>query len=134
MWAMIPMLRTRSSPRFSPLGVATVDIARLPAVVREGLVGLRHPVDVVLLLVRPALLVQRIRELAGELRRHALLAPLARCLDDPAQRERACPPLRNLDGNLVVGAADPAGANLEHRRDALDGLLENLELRLAGLL
>src|SRR5688572_27943432 len=94
MWAMIPMLRTRSSPT----GVATADIVslRLPAVVREGLVGLRHPVDVVLLLERPALLVQRVHELAGELRRHALLAALARCLHDPAQRERARPALWHL--------------------------------------
>src|SRR3712207_7484755 len=35
----------------------------LPAVVREGLVRLRHPVDVVLLLERAALAVQRVLEL-----------------------------------------------------------------------
>src|SRR5262245_50894900 len=135
MWAMIPMFRTRSSPRFSPVGVATVDIAAwLPAVVREGLVRLRHPVDVVLLLVRPALLVERVRQLAGELRRHALLAPLAGVLHDPAERERARTALRHLDGHLVVRATDSPRADLEHRGDALDRLLEHLELRLAGLL
>src|ERR1700752_4511199 len=100
MWAMIPMFRTRSSPT----GVATALILRLPAVVREGLVGLRHPVDVVLLLVRATLLVQRVHELAGELRRHALLAPVARVLHDPSERERSRAPLRHLHGNLVVGA------------------------------
>src|SRR4029079_19277272 len=130
MWAMIPMLRTRSSPT----GVATADTAALPAVVREGLVGLCHPVDVVLLLECAALLVQRVHELAGELRRHALLAPIAGVLHDPAQRERARAALRDLDGYLVVRATDASGANLEHRRHALDGLLEHLELRLAGLL
>src|SRR5262245_3570084 len=129
MWAMIPMFRTRSSAT----DVATVVIARLlPAVVREGLVGLRHPVDVVLLLERPALLVQRVHQLAGELLRHALLTPVARGLDEPAQRERPRAPLRDLDGNLVVGAADAPRANLEHGRDALDRLLEHLELRLPG--
>src|SRR5215470_3191627 len=93
MWAMIPMFRTRSSPT----GVVTVLIARsgLPAVVREGLVGLRHPVDVVLLLVGAALLVQRIHELAGQLRRHALLASVAGVLHDPAQRERPRTTLRH---------------------------------------
>src|SRR4026208_2018203 len=111
MWAMIPMFRTRSSPT----DVATALISRLPAVVREGLVGLRHPVDVVLLLVRAALLVQRGHELAGEPRpvrprplhappgklcRHALLAAVAGVLHDPAQRERACTALRHLDGHL----------------------------------
>src|SRR5262245_33983182 len=130
MWAMIPMFRTRSSPT----DVATALISRLPAVVREGLVGLRHPVDVVLLLVRAALLVQRVHELAGELRRHALLAPVAGVLHDPAQRERARTALRHLDGHLVVRAADAARPDLEHRSDALHGLLEHLELRLAGLL
>src|SRR5688572_651600 len=130
MWAMIPMFRTRSSPT----GVATADISSLPAVVREGLVGLRHPVDVVLLLVRTALLIERVHELTGELRRHALFASIARVLHDPAQRERSRAPLRHLDGHLVVRAADAPGADLEDGRDALDGLLEHLELRLPGLL
>src|SRR5207344_72269 len=132
MWAMIPMLRTRSSPT----GVATADIsaASLPAVVREGLVGLRHPVDVVLLLVGAALLVQGVHELTGKLRGHALLSPLARVLHDPAQRKRAGAPLRHLDGHLVVRTAHPAGADLEHRRHTLHCLLEHLELRLPGLL
>src|SRR3712207_8960908 len=46
----------------------------LPAVVGEGLVGLRHPVDVVLALVRAALLVLGIQELVGEALGHRLLA------------------------------------------------------------
>src|SRR4029450_3424521 len=41
---------------------------------------------------------------------------------------------RNLDGNLVVGAADTAALDLEHGRDRLDGLLQPLARRLAGLL
>src|SRR6187455_190509 len=130
MWAMIPMFRTRSSPT----DVATADMSRLPAVMREGLVGLRHPVDVVLLLVRAALLVHGVHQLAGELRRHALFATVARVLHDPAQRERACAALRYLDGHLVVGATDATRADLEHGCDAFHGLLEHLELRLSGLL
>src|SRR6186713_1398048 len=130
MWAMIPMFRTRSSPT----GVATALISRSPPVVREGLVRLRHAVDVVLLLVCPALLVQRVHELPGELRRHALLPPVARVLDDPAQRERARAPLWHLDRHLVVRATDAARADLQHGGHALHGLLEHLELRLAGLL
>src|SRR5262245_29964934 len=130
MCAMIPMFRTRSSPT----GVATADISALPAVVGEGLVGLRHPVDVVLLLERAALLVQRVRELARELRGHALLATVARVLHDPAQSKRARTPLRHLDGHLIVRAADATRAHLKNRGDALHRLLEDLELRLAGLL
>src|SRR5688572_16104360 len=130
MCAMIPMLRTRSSA----MRVAVVLMCSLPAVMREGLVGLRHPVDVVLLLERAALLVQRVEQLAGELLAHQLLAPVARELHDPADRERTGTPLRHLDGHLVVRATDPARADFEHRRDGLDRSLEHLERRLARAL
>src|SRR3990170_1897366 len=115
MCAMIPMLRTRSSA----MRVAVVLMSPLPAVVREGLVGLRHPVDVVLLLERAALAVDRVHQLPGDLLLHPLLAPVARELDEPANRERARAALRHLDGDLVVGAADAAGAHLEHGRHRL---------------
>src|SRR5262249_43974930 len=73
-------------------------------------------------------------DLPGELLLHALLAPLARVGDEVADRERARAPLRHLDGNLVVRAADAAAAGLEDGRDRLDRLLEHLERRLAGSL
>src|SRR3954468_19910742 len=49
----------------------------LPAVMREGLVGLRHAEDVVLPLERAALLGLRVEELVGEPLGHRLLAALA---------------------------------------------------------
>src|SRR5215471_11039279 len=118
MWAMIPMLRTRSSATAcSVIFVLKSSFLRgLPAVVREGLVGLRHPVDVVLALERAALLVQRVENLVGELVRHALRAPL-----------------RYLDRHLVVRAADAAAAHLQDRGDRLHGRLEHLDRRAAGL-
>src|SRR5215212_12228708 len=105
MWAMIPMLRTRSRPTrvFSLTAIACA--SPLPPLVREGLVGLRHPVDVVLALVGAALLVERVEDLVRELLRHALLAAVARVGHDPADRERARTALRHLDGHLVVRAA-----------------------------
>src|SRR5215207_3670759 len=130
MCAMIPMLRTRSSATRE----AVVLISPLPAVVREGLVRLRHPVDVVLLLERAALRVDRVHQLARDLLLHPLLAPLARELDEPADRERARTALRHLDRHLVVRAADAASADLEHRRHGLDRGLERLDGRLARLL
>ena len=45
---------------------------------REGLVRLRHPVDVVLSLERAALLVQRVHDLVGELDAHPFFPALAR--------------------------------------------------------
>src|SRR5690242_14829646 len=114
MWAMMPMLRTRSnSPILGtrvPVCVcvtAKVSSDFLPAIVREGPVGLRHPVHVVLPLERPALLVGGVQDLAGELLVHLLLAPLAREGHEPAHGERAGAPLRHLDRHLVVRTADP---------------------------
>src|ERR1043166_2714247 len=131
MWAMIPMLRTRSSASLVSVTANSLffPFRCLPAVVRKGLVGLRHSVHVVLALERVALLLERVEDLAGQLVLHVLLAPVARVGDEPAERERAAAPLRHLDGNLVVGAADAARSNLEHRRDRLHGLLEHLDRR-----
>src|SRR6188472_2032769 len=128
MCAMIPILRTRSSA----MRVAVVLISPLPAVVGEGLVGLGHPVHVVFALEGPTLLVERVEDLAGQLLVHALLAPVARELHDPADRERAGTALRHLDRHLVVGTADAARPDLEHRRHGLDRLLEHLDGRLAA--
>src|SRR6059058_4577629 len=105
----------------------------LPAVVSEGLVRLRHPVDVVLPLERAALLVERVQDLPCELLAHVLLAAVARVAHEPAHGKRAGTALRNLYRHLVVGAADAARADLENRGDRLHGLLEHLHRRLAGL-
>src|SRR6266496_4346205 len=134
MWAMIPMLRTRSSATAdSVVLVLKSSFPCLPAVVREGLVGLRHPVDVVLALERAALLIERVQNLVGQLVAHALLPPLARERHEPAHGERAGPALRHLDRNLVVRAADAATADLEDRGHGLHRLLEHLDRRPAGL-
>src|SRR5579875_649672 len=117
MWAMIPMFRTRSSATAVSVSLVlkSLLLCRLPAVVRERLVRLRHPVDVVLALERPALLVEGVQDLVGQLVGHALLAPLACVRDEPAHGERAGAPLRHLDRHLVVRAADAAAADLQHR-------------------
>src|SRR3954470_2654006 len=124
MCAMIPIFRTRS--RAMLVATATVS-SPLPAVVREGLVGLRHPVHVVLALERAALFVERVEDLAGQLRGHPLLAPVAREGDEPADRQRTAAALRHLDGHLVVRTADTPALDLEHGRHRLDRLLEHLE-------
>src|SRR5437763_7398583 len=132
MWAMIPMFRTRSSA--TRCSVAANSLQSLPAVVRESLVGLRHPIHVVLALVGVPLLLERVEDLAGELVAHVPLAAVAREGDEPAQRERAPAALRHLDGHLVVRTADAARLDLEHRRDRLHGLLQHLDRRPARLL
>src|SRR4051812_43755650 len=134
MWAMIPMLRTRSSAILvSAVAIGSPSL-RLPAVVRERLVGLRHPVEVVLTLVGTALLVESVQDLPRELLVHVLLAPVARVRNDPAHGEGACTARRHLDRNLVVRPADTPRARLQHGGDGLDRLLQNLDRRLPGLL
>src|SRR4051812_50121074 len=83
--------------------------ARLPAVVGEGLVGLRHAEDVVLALVGAALLGLRVEQLVREPLRHGLLAAVAGGLDEPAHGERAGAALRPLDGHPGGRTADAAG-------------------------
>src|SRR4051812_40968089 len=124
MWAMMPMLRTRSSSSIlgtrddfcvSTTGIALWERVKgrpLPAVVGEGLVGLRHAVDVVLLLEGAALLVGGVEDLADELVDRPLLAPLAGGGHEPAHRERAGTARHDLDRHLVVGPADAPGADL----------------------
>src|SRR5579862_1165701 len=110
MWAMIPMLRTRSSATRVSVAAKSLSLPLLPlpAVVREGLVRLRHPVHVVLALERVALLLERVRDLACELVAHVLLAAVARVRDEPPERQRATTALRHLDRHLVVRATDAA--------------------------
>ena len=86
----------------------------LPAVVREGLVGLSHAVDVVLALPRATLLAGRVEDLVREPLLDRLLAPLARELDQPPHGERARPARGHLDGHLVGRAADAPRPHLEH--------------------
>src|SRR5690349_23701004 len=98
----------------------------------EGLIGLRHAVDVVLALERVALLLLGVEKLVGEPWGHRLLATLASEADEPADRKRAGPAGRHLDGHLVGGAADAAGLDLEHRSEGLDSGFELLDRVLAA--
>src|SRR5687768_3314442 len=123
-----PWERARRAPKAAkdysngPLRTASP----LPAIMREGLVGLRHAEYVVLALVRAALLALRVQPLVGEPLRHRLLAAVARELDQPAHGERAGAALGHLDRYLIGGAPDAARADLEHRRERLDGDLQRL--------
>src|SRR3954464_183867 len=107
---------------------------RSPAVMGERFVRLGHAGDVVLALVRGALLGLRVQKLVRQPLRHRLLAAVARELDEPADGQRAGAALRDLDGHLVGGAADAAGTDLEHRGQGLDGGLELLDRVLARAL
>src|SRR4051794_27032374 len=123
-----------SRPPHELIATARTPWRGLPAVVREGLVGLRHAEDVVLALVGAALLGLRVQQLVGQALRHRLLATVAGELDEPADGERASTRGGNLDRDLVGRAAYAAGADLQHGREGLDRDLEGLDRILAGAL
>src|SRR5690606_17374354 len=76
---------------------------RLPPVVSERPVGLRHPVCIILLLDRVALVPARRDQLIGQPIGHRLVTTLTRVADQPLHRQRRAPLRPNLDRNLVGG-------------------------------
>src|ERR1700730_16960861 len=87
MCAMIPMLRVSSSLNargIVPLKKILSSAKRLPAIVREGLVGLGHAVHVFFLLHRSAARIRGVNQLIRELVHHGLARALTRILQQPA--------------------------------------------------
>src|SRR4029450_6353298 len=80
-----------------------------PAVVGEGLVGVRHLVHVLASLDGGALPVGGVHDLADQAFRHGVLAALSRIVDQPPQSQRCSPMGTHLDRHLVRGAANPPG-------------------------
>src|SRR4051794_34574564 len=90
MWAMIPILRVRSSSVCAilvsshPAGAGSTSphqprhAPSLPAIVRERLVRLRHAMHVVALLHRGALPMRGVQDLTGQFVRHGAAIAAAR--------------------------------------------------------
>src|SRR5690606_30168214 len=97
---------------------------RLPAIMREGLVGFRHAMHVFALLDGSATILGRFKQLRGEALRHALLGTLASRVDGPAHRKSHLAKRTNLDRHLVGCTADTAGFHLYHRAHVIQPLLE----------
>src|SRR6201995_4163539 len=125
---MTPSTSTASSGRVIGAGEL------LPAVVGEGLVGLRHAVDVVLPLPGAALLLVRVEDLTGQTIGHRVLAARPGGLDAPADCEGGGATGGHLDRDLVGRTADAAGADLEDRGQRFDRRLEDLDRILAAAL
>src|ERR1700739_1536401 len=105
----------------------------LPAIVREGAIGFRHPVHGLTLLdgVPPA--IRCGEQLGREPLRHRLFIALTRCRDDPANAERLPAHRANLDRHLIGGATDAARTHLDGRHHVFQSLLENRQRALLGL-
>src|SRR2546429_10020813 len=115
---------------FSPSGVS-------PAVVREGLVGLRHAMRVCALPDGRTAILGRFHQLVRQAKRHGFFAAGTGGLDDPAHRQCLAAGRPHFNWNLVRGATDAARLHFDHglhvvecRREHLD----RLTALLAGLL
>src|SRR3954451_18000164 len=108
MWAMIPMFRV-SARATSTLSA----IQRLPAVVGEDLVGLRHLVGVLAPLHGGTEAVACVEELVHQAVGHGLLATVADVGDQPAHSQGGAATRAHVDRHLVGGATDTAAAHLE---------------------
>src|SRR5258708_1310875 len=99
-------------------------VSPLPAIVREGTVGFRHPVHVFTLLdgVPPA--IRRVKQLGREPLRHRLFVTFACRRNQPADTQRLPAHVADFDRHLIGGAADAARADLHRRPPVLNGLRE----------
>src|SRR4051794_3062776 len=86
MCAMMPMLRTlaRAASGAATMIPTSSRWSVLPAVVREGLVGLRHLVGVLAALDRGSQAVAGVEQFVGEALGHGLLTTGARVRNQPA--------------------------------------------------
>src|SRR4051794_20826267 len=105
----------------------------LPAVVREGAVGLRHLVRVLAALDRGAEAVRRVEDLVGEALGHRLLAAGLGVAGQPAQREGVRAVRLDLDRHLVGGATDAAALHLDGGAHVVERLLQRHDRVLAVL-
>src|SRR3990172_485313 len=99
---------------------------RLPPVVNEGLVCLRHLVRVVPFLDRGSLLPIGLHQLRRQPFRHRPPRARASCPQEPAHGERHLPRRPHLERYLVGRAAYATRPHLEHRHDVAHRLLEHL--------
>src|SRR5437660_2271388 len=101
---------------------------------REGPIGLRHPMRVLFLLDRLALALRGEDQLGGQPLRHVLLAPRAAVLDQPAHPQRRASLRPHLDRHLVGRAAHTPGLYFQRRLHVRQRLLEHVHAGLPGTL
>jgi hypothetical protein len=93
--------------------------------VGEGLVGLGHLVGVFATLHSGTETVRGVQNLVHETLGHGLLAAGLGVANQPAQSQSRGTARLDLNGNLVRGATDTAGADLKGRPDIVHGLLQS---------
>src|SRR2546423_194594 len=100
----------------------------------ESLVGFGHAVRVLFLLHGVAAIIRSVHDFASQTVCHGLFAAPSGVRDDPANRQRAAPLLRDFYGNLVVRAADAPGFHLDRWPHVVNRALEDFQRLFARLL
>src|SRR5579859_820451 len=108
-------------------GASEEPFLALPAVMREGLVGLRHAVGVFALLDGGATVVGGVKQLARQAVDHGGLAALAGVIDQPADREGLAALGADFDGDLIGGTTDAARADFQSRLHVVESGVEHLQ-------
>src|SRR5487761_244851 len=98
---------------------------RLPAVMGEGFIRVRHAMHVLFLFYRATLAIGRVHQFVGQLVGHIFARALTGVQDDPVNSERLAPELIHFDRHLIVRAADAPRLHFEQRLHIFDRLLEN---------
>src|SRR5256885_16847309 len=113
MCAMMPMLRSlaRAASAAATVIPTSSRWSVLPAVMREGLVGLCHLVRVLAPLYRGTEAVARVEQLVHQPLDHGLLPTGPRVRDEPAQAKGGGPGGAHPDRHLIGGATDTAAAD-----------------------
>src|SRR5579871_2192274 len=99
----------------------------LPAVVREGLVRLRHAMRILALAHRGAAILYGIHQLMGEPECHGLLAAIAGGLDHPAHRQCLAARRANFNRNLIRSTTHASRLHLDDRLDVVERRGEDLD-------
>src|SRR5579862_8061739 len=99
----------------------------LPAVMRERLVGVRHPMCVFALFDRDAAIARGIEQLARQPLFHRVLRARPRAGNQPADRQCLAALRANLDRHLIGGAANTARANLDRRTHIAQRVVEDAD-------
>src|SRR5690606_5739869 len=109
------------------------DRLRLPAIVRECAVGVRHLVRIFALLDGRTTAVRGIHELAGKAIDHGRLVALAGSSNQPADRESLATLGPNIDRHLIGRTTNAARTDFNVRGDVVEGLVEDSQGLLLGL-
>src|SRR5262249_768951 len=109
---------------YSSPSVCTSSLYRgLPAIMREGFIGLGHSMHVFSLLDRVPLARRGVHNLGGEFIDHSFLATIARVSHQPAHRQGDAAGGVDFDRHLIVGATNALRFDLDLRLKVLNRFL-----------